>query len=106
MRRNTLILIFVAWWLNQVISLLSFVLDISLCSFNVSRVRHIAAASLAAAYEDHRGDACPSQSGHRIDPDFLDTLSDEESRYYFRCARHPALWFTTRNSHFRRVAWT
>jgi hypothetical protein len=69
--------------LNQVIVLLLFVLNTSRYCFNASCLRHIAAATLIAAYKDHRGAARLSKSGCQISPKFLNLLMDKEIHYYF-----------------------
>jgi hypothetical protein len=84
MKRSVLVLLFVTWWLNQVMSVLSFASNLFPDVYDVNRLRHVAAASLVGAYEDYRAPARPRQRGHRIDPDLLDSMSDEEARYYFR----------------------
>jgi hypothetical protein len=83
MLHDVLVLIFITWWLNQVVVLLSFVLDTSRYRFNVSHLCHIAAAALVAAYKDHCGATCPSKSSRQIDPKFLSLSMDKETCYYF-----------------------
>jgi hypothetical protein len=76
---------FLTWWLNQVITVLSYGSELAADTLGASRLRHAVAASLAAEYEEHtEGRARPRQGGRRIDPEFLDSLTDEEARYYFR----------------------
>jgi hypothetical protein len=67
---HVLVLIFITWWLNQVIVLLLFVFNTSRYRFNASHLHHIAVAALITAYKDHRGAACPSKSGCQINPNF------------------------------------
>jgi hypothetical protein len=75
--------VFLMWWLNQATTILTFASLLLVDTLNASCLHHVVAASLSAEYKSHQSPACPQQGGHCLEPEFLETLTDEEAWYYF-----------------------